>query len=142
MFLESVIDQGLIKVYLETEYRVHSTPAYTLEIGKPNTHLLADHQLYRTDCSAFLTAWNPYSQIVADSENSERHISLISELETRGLKFIDSLGQHPSNEWPGEVSVLIFGLSLEAAKTLGIRFGQNAIVWNGSDAVPQLVLLR
>jgi len=34
------------------------------------------------------------------------------------------------------------GLSLEASKSLGARFEQNAIVWSGADAVPQLILLR
>ena len=42
----------------------------------------------------------------------------------------------------GEASYLIFGLTLEAAKMLGMRLEQNAIVWAGVDAVPQLILLR
>jgi hypothetical protein len=32
-------------------------------------------------------------------------------------------------------------LALEAAKTSGTRMEQNAIVWSGADAVPQLILL-
>ena len=31
---------------------------------------------------------------------------------------------------------------VEAAKALGTRLEQNAIVWAGGDAVPQLILLR
>ena len=34
------------------------------------------------------------------------------------------------------------GLAQEAAKALGTRLEQNAIVWAGGDAVPQLILLR
>ncbi len=52
------------------------------------------------------------------------------------------IGQHPSNSWAGEESFLVFGVSLEAAKALGRRFEQNAIVWSAADAVPQLILLR
>jgi hypothetical protein len=37
---------------------------------------------------------------------------------------------------------LILGLDLEAARTLGNRMEQNAIVWIGADAVPELVLLK
>lgn len=33
-------------------------------------------------------------------------------------------------------------ISLEAAKELGARYEQNAIVWAGADAMPQLILLR
>jgi hypothetical protein len=52
------------------------------------------------------------------------------------------MGQHPSNKWPGEEIFLVLGLYFEAAKALGERFGQNAIVWCGIDAVPQLIVLR
>jgi hypothetical protein len=49
---------------------------------------------------------------------------------------------HRSNHLSGEASYLIFGLTLEAAKALRTRLEQNAIVWTGADAVPQLILLR
>jgi hypothetical protein len=37
---------------------------------------------------------------------------------------------------------LILGLSLAAAKVLAQDFEQNAFVWSGADAKPQLVVLR
>jgi hypothetical protein len=58
-----------------------------------------------------------------------------------GVRFIDGIGQHPSTAW-GEPSFLVLGVSLETARELGVRHEQNAIIWVGSDAVPQLVLLR
>lgn len=33
-------------------------------------------------------------------------------------------------------------MSLGAAKAIGTQFEQDAIVWVGPDAVPQLILLR
>jgi hypothetical protein len=36
---------------------------------------------------------------------------------------------------------LVLGLSLEAAKTLGRRFEQNAVVWTGRYGVPELVFM-
>jgi len=63
-------------------------------------------------------------------------------LRLRSLPFIERVGQHPSNRWAPEPSFLVLGLSLEAAKALGSRHEQNAIVWCGIDATPQLVLLR
>jgi hypothetical protein len=94
------------------------------------------------DCAAFITGWNPYSREVDESENRDRQKELATELACRSLTFLEGIGQHSSNNWPGEESVLILGLDLEAAKTLGSRFEQNAIVWCGSDGVPQLILLR
>lgn len=41
-----------------------------------------------------------------------------------------------------EVELLVPDLSSDRAKLFGAEFGQNAILWAGSDAVPQLILLR
>ncbi len=101
---------------------------------------MACHKRHRVDCSAFITAWNPFSQPLTAQENEERHQALIAEIKSRSLSFLPGVGQHPSNNWLGEQSVLVLGLSLEAAKTLGRRFEQNAVVWTGRDGVPQLVL--
>jgi hypothetical protein len=71
-----------------------------------------------------------------------RQASLLQALRLRSLRWLDGIGQHPSNQWPGESSVLILGLSLAAAKVLAQDFEQNAFIWAGADAKPQLVVLR
>jgi hypothetical protein len=48
-------------------------------------------------------------------------------------------GQHPSNKWPGEVSVLVLGLDLEAAKSLARHYEQHAFEWAAGDGLPELV---
>ncbi len=142
MFSESVIDPHTVQAYLETDYIVRTEPAFTLRVGHFSDALRAFHQKYATHSSAFLTAWNPYSAILADAVNAERQVNLSKELTRRSLWAVPAVGQHPSNDWPGEESFLVPGLSLEAAKSLGMRFQQNGIVWAGADAVPQLILLR
>ena len=67
---------------------------------------------------------------------------LLRQLSLEGFPALNALGIDPSGDWPGEESVFVPGLSLDRAKLLGSKFGQNAIVWVGPDAVPQLVLLR
>ena len=54
--------------------------------------------------------------------------ALEEERDHRSLSRIKGIGQHPSNRWPGEASHLIFGLTLGATKTLGIKLEQAAIV--------------
>jgi hypothetical protein len=49
------------------------------------------------------------------------------------------IGKHPSNNWPGEVSVLVLGLDLEAAKSLTQHHEQHAFVWAAGNGVPELV---
>ncbi|ALP67921.1 DUF3293 domain-containing protein [Paraburkholderia caribensis] len=142
MFSESQIPRATIQAYLETHYHVHGFSPTLLKIGEGNATLAAIHRSNGVEASAFVTACNPFSEPLDDAANAERQKILAVELAQRGLTFIEGVGQHPSNDWAGEASFLVLGVSVEEAKELGARFGQNAIVWAGSDAVPKLVLLR
>lgn len=143
MSSDSDIPRELIQAYLETHYHVHGNAPTTLKVGEPNPSLAALHEAAGVVCSAFITAWNPFSQQAAsDAVNAGRQAVLARELAQRGLTFVDGTGQHPSNKWPGEASFLVLGLSLDAARALGTQHGQNAIIWSDADAVPQLILLR
>lgn len=139
---ESIIDAGTVQAFRETEYRVHGDEPFILRVGETCSALAAAHKRHRVECSAHITACNPFSQILDDDANAERHAALGPEISQLSLSSIDGIGQHPSNQWPGEASLLIFGLTLEAAKAMGTRLEQNAIVWAGVDAVPQLIMLR
>ena len=142
LLFESIIDADTLQTFRGTEYRVHGDEPFTLKVGEVCPALAAVHKRHRVDCSAYITAFNPFSQILDDKANAERHAALGQELGRRSLASIEGIGRHPSNQWPGEPSYLVFGLTLVAAKTLGTRLEQNAIVWTGTDAVPQLILLR
>ena len=141
LFPDSVIDQRSIQAYLETNYHVHSDAPLTLNIGVANPTLAALHKAHRIESSAFVTACNPFSQAFDESANAARQAALARELQQRSLSYIEGIGQHPTNEWR-ELSFLVLGLSRESAKELGNRHEQNAIVWCGQDAKPELVLLR
>ncbi len=142
MFSETVIDRELVQAFRETEYRVHGEQPFTLRVDEASPELLGLYRQRRISSSAFITACNPYSSCVDDAENQARQAELAQELSSRGLTFIDGVGQHPSNNWPGEISILALGLDLEAAKALGNRYEQNAILWAGADGLPLLILLR
>lgn len=138
----SSLNASTVNAYRETNYVVHGVESFTLHVDQTSSALAEAHKRRKVDCSAFITACNPFSQVVSESENAQRHAALRSEITQRGLMSIEGVGQHPVNQWPGEPSFLIFGLSLEAARTWGVRLAQNAIVWSGPDATPQLILLR
>ena len=138
---DSTIDAATIQAFRETEYRVHGDKPFTLRIGEASPVLAAVHKRHRVDSSAYVTAFNPYSEALDDAANAQRHARLGQELRQRSLVAIEGVGRHPSNGW-AETSYLILGLTLEAAKVLGACHEQNAIVWAGADAVPQLILLR
>ncbi|MDH4376595.1 MAG: DUF3293 domain-containing protein [Ramlibacter sp.] len=139
---QSVIDPATVQAYRETHYCVRGPSPFVLRIGEFSPDLLVAQERHKSECSAFITACNPYSQVLDGPGNSLRQAELVQELAFRGIAFLEGIGQHPSNAWASEESFLVFGISLEAAKALGRRFEQNAIVWSAADAVPQLILLR
>jgi hypothetical protein len=142
LFSDSAIPRETIQAYLETEYIAFGDTPTTLRVGETNAALAALHKAHDVECSAFITACNPFSENCTPEFNAQRQQALARDLAQLGLVAIDGIGKHPSNNWPGEASLLVPGLSLEAAKALGAQYGQNAIVWSAEDATPQLVLLR
>ena len=141
-FGSTALPPGLVQAYRETHYRVLGDDGFTLIIDAHSPELARAHRRHRVDSSAFLTACNPFSRSLSDDENIALQSVLAVALRSLGLPFIDGLGQHPSNGWQGEASFLALGVTRDQACDLGSRFEQNAIVWAGAYAVPQLVLLR
>ncbi|GJH02760.1 DUF3293 domain-containing protein [Paraburkholderia terrae] len=142
MFSDSSIAGDTIQAYLETEYLVFDEASTTLHIGQADPMLAALHDAYDVPCSAFITACNPFSEDCDCKSNTARLVALAVDLKLLGMTAIEGIGKHPSNNWPGEASFLVPGLSLEAAKALGTKYSQNAIVWSADNAVPRLILLR
>jgi hypothetical protein len=136
------IDPRTIQAYLETHYRIEGAEPVNLRVGVQSPTLARIHKEYNVSCSAFITPCNPFSQLLSDDENHARCMALAHELDEEGYSYLEGIGQHSSNGWIGEKSYLVFGLTLDDAKALGTRLEQNAIVWSGADAIPQLILLR
>ncbi|MEY4761083.1 MAG: hypothetical protein RLZZ200_939 [Pseudomonadota bacterium] len=138
----SELDPRLLAAYRQTRYEVHEGAGFVLEVNRYSAELQGLHGRHGVSSSAFITACNPRSEPTDASANAFRQSALLSEITRRSLQCLPGLGLHPTNGWEGEPSFLVLGLSCEAAKTLGRRFGQNAILWSGEDAVPRLVVLR
>lgn len=140
--IKTAIPKDIVQAYLETDYRVHADPAFALRVGVQSAELMTLHKSLGKVCSTFITSSNPWSQQVDYTENRRLNSFLSEELDNLGLPYIEGFGQHPSNEWPGEESFLVLGLALEESKKLGSMFQQNALIWCGEDATPQLILLK
>ena len=138
----TTIPSTTVEAYRQTEYRVYGEPAFTLRIGQPSPQFLALQHAHQVQCSAFVTACNPYSQPLQSGENQQHQQALVQQLRAAGYTALTGIGQHPSNDWPGEESCLVLGIDLDTAKAIGIQHKQNAIVWCGQEGIPELVLLR
>ena len=138
----TVINPAIVLAYSQTHYGVRGASRFSLRIGRHSAPLQVLHSAHDVSCSAYITACNPYSQPLTAAQNAARHAALLRVLRRQGLAWLPGVGRHLAGHWPGERSVLVLGLGLDAASVLGISFRQNAMVWNDADAVPQLVLLR
>ena len=138
----TAIDPQTVQAYKETDYRIDGPMPFVMRIGTECRPLRDLLEKSKADCACFITACNPFSEDVGDLANAERQEKLATALRLRSLAFREGVGRHPDGHCPAEPSFLVIGLSLEAAKTLGRECDQNAIVWSGADAVPQLILLR
>lgn len=129
--------------YQTAHYQVHNgTDSFTLHIGVYAQELAALLQSGGHDCAAFITACNPYSQLCDVQQNRWFHQRLKLELAQHGYGLLEGMGTDPDSKWPGEESLLVLGMGLEAARQTGCRFNQHAIVWAGADAIPRLILLN
>ena len=140
---ESKIALEKIRAYRATDYRLgHTDKDIVLTIGQRSERLAALFAGNAVTCGAFITAYNPQGTIQSDAANDQGHAELADKLRELGLQAIEGSGSEEGTEWPAEKSYFALGLALEPAKAIGTHFDQDAIVWVGPDAVPQLILLR
>lgn len=142
MFSESTLEPSLIQSYQTALYRVDTEPSFVLKVGETSPALAQLLQRMKADCAAYFTACNPWGQQLTDAENADRQSALKRELNRLNVQFISGMGLDSKKVWPGEASVLILDLSLEATQALGRKYEQNAVVWSAQDAIPQLILLK
>jgi hypothetical protein len=123
------IDPELHSAYLRTTYWVEARPApIALRVGERSRALdrvLAQHRV----CSwAFVTAWNPKSQVLTPWRNAARDAQLRQTLARDRFRWLPALGEGDDPGWTPEPSVLVLGMSVPDAVSLGRRLKQNAVV--------------
>jgi hypothetical protein len=134
------VDPDLLAAYVQTTYWVSSQPQpIGLRIGQKSAllaRLLAARQVSQW---AFVTAWNPRSQLRSDWYNIGRENALLREVCRRGLQWLPGLAAGDGSDWPAEPAMLVLGMSRPEARRLGRRFRQNAVVVGERGGVAQLV---
>jgi hypothetical protein len=140
---ETNIAAEKVRAYRATDYRLgHTTQDIVLAPGLRSDRLAALFASKSVTCGAFLTAFNPLGTQKFDTENDLAHAQLATVLTGLGLEFIEGSGSEEGTHWPTEKSLFALGLNREGAISIGRQFDQDAIVWVGDSAVPELVLLR
>ncbi len=132
------LDRRLVEAYIRTIYRVLD-PAFDIRIGAADPLLEQWLTQHGFDGYAFVTAWNPASQLLSRQANEARHAALYQAL--RGFTSADPhLAEHhgESGGWPMEKSWWTPGLAPENAVDLARQFGQNALVFGRKGGVAEL----
>jgi hypothetical protein len=139
----SEIPDSRIKAYLKTEYRFTAGPgAVTLRIGRRSEELWRIYLRYGLACGATITAYNPHGRLRSMGANDAANRRLGGALRSLCRSVFGGTNTEPSGAWPEEQSYFALGVKRDAARTMGIRYHQDAIVWVSADAVPRLLLLR
>lgn len=130
----------LLSAFLRTDYHVRDrTFDFTLRVDQPSPDLDRCHAAHGVTSSAFITAFNPRSQLRALADNQAAQSALEAQLTAAGLVFLRGMGLSPDGDWPGEQSVLVLGLDATAACAIGRACGQHAILLAESGLPVRLV---
>src|SRR5688500_9971093 len=135
-----MLDQALIEAYRATDYVlfVEDGREITLDIGvtSPECDRVLDRR--KASTAVVVTAYNPRSVVLPDSENRKRHAELTGLLEARGCDYALGEGRDPTGQWKPELECVVFGIAMEAGLELARRFDQNAIVFVKRAQAPEL----
>lgn len=140
---QSLIPPELVAAYRAAEYRVEACLAafrFRVQVHSPELAVLLAQTQQR--CAVFITAHNPFSEPQSSAENQTANARLRLRLVELTSYLYPAAGTDPRGKWPPEPGYLALGVPLPAARRIGREFRQNAIVWSGANAVPELVLLR
>lgn len=137
------IPQDKIDAYLATDYAAQTGGGtFIMRIGTFSPDIQAIYERQGWSCCLFITAFNPFGREQNLAENELAQAELGRELRTLSLNVSEGEGADPTGEWDPEKSYLAFGIDEQLSRELGIKYRQDAVVWVGQDAVPQLLLLR
>jgi hypothetical protein len=132
-----------IAAYHSTHYRVGSgASSITLMIG---AHAPQLHSIFNTasaPCGVLITAFNPFGQQWDQAANLAAQHRLEVELRALTPLVLQAEGADPTGAWPPEPSFFALGINQDTARLLGTQYRQDAVVWVGASAIPELLLLR
>lgn len=139
---QSEISPKLRDAYQRTVFEVLEPMKFVLRASVPSHELVTLYRQWGHQSAAVVTACNPFSAPQSAEQNRKQMLLLDAQIRAIGLAPLAAAGRDREGKWPPEESLLVLGLDLQPAVRLGVEFGQNAVLWAGSDYIPRIVLLR
>lgn len=113
----------LIAAYRDTDYHVFADLPFVLRVDEASPPCEALLRRRGVRSAAFLTAWNPMSRPRAPDANALAQERLADRLARDGLATLRGEGRARGGGWTPEESLLILGISRNAAGQLSREFG-------------------
>lgn len=139
------LPEALLAAYRRTSYTAYTpTGTLTLRIDEPNPALDAWLVARGVRDWAYLTACNPGSRALSETDNRDRRQALEGQLVAEGFAFHGGAGvPDPDHDpdWLPEASVLVLGIDPENAARLARQYGQLAFVAGRLGEPPALFVL-
>ena len=115
------------RIYTATDYRVEDgDTCFLIKIGQQHPGLDSYLSRHAADSWGFITAWNPFSEPLSESENYLLNEALLEKISTMGMTARKGVGG--SGDWKEE-SFFVFPISRETVLALGREFSQNAVLY-------------
>lgn len=131
---------SLSQAFKSTDYNAElPDELFVFHIGQDKSATTSMMDRFGITTFAYITAWNPYSQIADSAKNEEANLRLENELKLSGLKFFQCNGTDPSKIWPSEPGFIIFDCDRRWVKKLARRYRQHAIAYATKGRLPRLI---
>jgi hypothetical protein len=133
-----MIEPELLEAYVNTTYEVfYNEKIIKLRITEYNFEIDKLLDKHGSKSWVFITACNPHSKKLTETENNKRQAELLTDL--NGYKTFPGTGKPDDEQWDPEISVLVLDLSDEILAKLAKKYSQNAVVIGYQGQAPELV---
>lgn len=121
---------SLEQAYLSTIYRILVLPPIDLKINHYNGDLHRFCLQNKINSWAFLSAFNPQSQLLSQDENNHRHKRLLHFIKKEGYSFEKALGIPTNKDWVAEKNLFLPNISLKKTHSIAKQFDQKAFLFS------------
>ena len=128
------ISPKLIKAYREAVYVIQiEDREIALQVNKASPQLAKLMMEWEVSTAAFLTAFNPFSQVLDPQENEARQKKMWADAQPMCPKIFPGIGRDKNDQWPHELSMLALGIHQQDAQALADQYEQNAFLWISNE---------
>jgi len=140
--LNTAISQVSVNAFMQAEYHVQDDHnLLVLRVGHYSKPLQDIHIRFGASSSAFITAYNPRSEIQSLQKNETATQLLQQDLHATSYSSLPATGRDTKSLWPDEPGFLVIGISCKQALKLAEKYHQLAILFADSHAIPQLEII-